>query len=53
MSEIPRDRQVLLICRSGNRSRTAAQTLRGAGYTDLVNVSGGTMAWMRQGLPLG
>ena len=53
LADIPKDREVLVICRSGNRSRTAAQLLQRAGYDRVVNVQGGTMAWMRQALPLG
>jgi len=53
MGDIPKDREVLLICRSGNRSRTAARLLERAGYTLVVNVQGGTSAWIRQALPLG
>lgn len=53
LADIPRDREILVICRSGNRSRTAAQLLQRAGYERVVNVQGGTMAWMRQSLPLG
>ncbi len=53
LGEIPQDCEVLVICRSGNRSRAAAQLLQRAGYGQVVNVQGGTMAWMRESLPLG
>jgi rhodanese-related sulfurtransferase len=42
---------VWLICRSGARSARAAQVLVDRGY-DVVDVSGGTMAWRRAGLPV-
>ena len=51
--ELPQDREILVICRSGNRSRTATQLLQRAGFERVVNVQGGTMAWMRHSLPLG
>ena len=51
--ELPKEREILLICRGGNRSRTAAQLLAWAGYERVVNVHGGMMAWMRPSLPLG
>jgi rhodanese-related sulfurtransferase len=51
--ELPKDGEILLICRSGNRSRTAAQLLQRGGYERVVNVQGGTTAWIRQSLPLG
>ncbi len=39
----------LLICASGNRSARAAAYLTAQGRTDLMNLSGGTLAWMREG----
>ncbi len=53
LSEIPQDRDILLICQSGNRSSTAARMLMQAGYTRIFNVSGGTSAWYMHHLPLG
>lgn len=49
--EIPRDREVLVICRSGMRSALAVTALNEAGYR-AVNVAGGTMAWVEQGHPV-
>ena len=48
---VPTDRPVLVVCRSGNRSRTAAAALLSVGY-DAVNVAGGLRAWSAAGLPL-
>ncbi len=42
---IPRDRTVLVTCRSGARSATAAAALVAAGYTDVLNLEGGILAW--------
>ena len=50
--DLPRDREVLLICRSGRRSAQAAQLLRNAGHS-AVNVAGGMQAWTQAGLPVG
>lgn len=50
MGEIPKDRQVVVICRSGRRSGMACAQLMQAGYTDVLNMSGGMIAWTRQGL---
>lgn len=47
-----RDAPVYLICRSGNRSSKACQAFLDAGYTDVVNVTGGTSAWEQAGLPV-
>ena len=51
LGELPRDRPILTICRSGHRSPLAARQLRQAGY-DVTDVDGGPMAWERAGLPL-
>ena len=52
LGEIPRDREVLLICRSGNRSGAAQRLLKQQGYEQVFNVSGGMGAWQRAGLPV-
>ena len=52
LSEVPRDREVLLICRSGNRSGTAQRQLLQLGYEQVFNVSGGMNAWTAAGLPV-
>lgn len=51
-SELPRNREVLLICASGSRSETAAQLLARAGHDRASSVDGGTIAWTRAGLPV-
>jgi rhodanese-related sulfurtransferase len=51
LAELPRDRTVGFICRSGNRSAGATRAARRAGL-DAVNVAGGVLAWARAGLPL-
>lgn len=49
IEELPRDRQILTICRSGGRSAAVVEALNGAGY-DAVNVAGGMQSWARAGL---
>ena len=48
-SELPADRPVLCICRSGARSATATEFLRRQGI-DAVNLEGGMQAWQAFGL---
>ena len=48
VDEVPADRPVLLICKSGGRSMRAAEFLTTRGR-DVTNVAGGTMAWMAAG----
>ncbi|HEX5591142.1 MAG TPA: rhodanese-like domain-containing protein [Candidatus Limnocylindrales bacterium] len=50
--DLPQDRPLLMICRTGARSGQATAFLLANGWTDVVNVAGGTMAWERAGLPL-
>ena len=48
MSEVPRDRKLVVHCKAGGRSAKAVGLLRGAGYTDVWNVTGGINAWSRE-----
>ena len=41
-----------VICQSGGRGKQACEKLLTAGYTDVVNVEGGTNAWVGAGLPV-
>ena len=50
--QVPTDRQVVMVCRSGNRSRIAAEMLTAAGHANVVNMEGGVIAWYEAGLPL-
>lgn len=51
MNELPKNQEILCVCRSGSRSQTAARQLAAAGYT-VTNLNGGMIAWMRAGLPV-
>lgn len=50
-AELPEGRDLVMICRSGARSARAGQYLLDKGYTSVVNLGGGTLAWAEQGLP--
>ena len=41
-----------LICRSGSRGRQACEAFQAAGFTHVLNVEGGTLAWEQAGLPV-
>ena len=45
INELSKDREIVLMCRSGNRSMMAARTLKKRGYDKLVNVQGGITSW--------
>ena len=48
VDELPRDRPILVICKSGGRSAAATQALNEAGF-DATNVAGGMLAWIDSG----
>jgi rhodanese-related sulfurtransferase len=47
-----RDEPLHVICRSGSRGRQACEKFAAAGFTNVVNVKGGTLAWVECGLPV-
>jgi glyoxylase-like metal-dependent hydrolase (beta-lactamase superfamily II)/rhodanese-related sulfurtransferase len=51
LDDIPKDRDVLVVCHAGNRSLRSSGFLRDVGYQRIVNLAGGTEAWIRAGLP--
>lgn len=46
-----KDKHMLVVCRSGNRSGTACAILSQRGYTQVHNLAGGMMAWQKANLP--
>ena len=52
LDEVPRDRQVILVCHSGSRSRSGRDILLNAGFTQVANVTGGLTAWSKAGYPI-
>jgi rhodanese-related sulfurtransferase len=47
-----KDQPLYVICRSGKRAQTACEKFVAAGYTQVVNVEGGTLAWEQAGFPV-
>jgi adenylyltransferase/sulfurtransferase len=47
LADIPRDRDVVVICRSGARSANVQQFLKANGITRVRNLIGGLMGWKR------
>src|SRR5439155_4607444 len=52
VNEVPRDRPILAICHSGQRSLAAAGYVIQLGYSAVSNVDGGTAAWVERGYPV-
>ena len=45
LGEIPKDKKVVLICRTGNRSAQGTKFLRGKGFDNVFNSTGGMSTW--------
>lgn len=52
LSEIPKNQQVILACRSGNRSGQAYEILKQHGFKNITNMEGGMLAWEENGYPI-
>jgi len=48
-SELPKDRELVLVCESGERSLKATYYLQFQGFTRVSNLEGGLLKWMRKG----
>ena len=51
VSEVPAGQQVLVYCRSGNRSQTGRDILLKAGFTQVTSMAGGIREWSAAGYP--
>jgi rhodanese-related sulfurtransferase len=51
ISEIPKGKKIIIGCRSGARSMNACMFLDMQGFDDVVNMNGGIMSWIDNGLP--
>jgi rhodanese-related sulfurtransferase len=52
IAEVPKDRDVVLYCRTGRRAGIAAEVLAGQGYTRLQHLEGDIVAWVEKGRPV-
>lgn len=52
VSELPKDKPVVLYCHSGARSWQACAFLAQNGYENMHNLNGGILAWARAGKPI-
>lgn len=52
LSEVPKDKTVIVQCRSGNRSSQVTDYLVQQGFTNVHNMAGGIKAWESAGLPV-
>ena len=49
LNEIPKDKEVVFICRSGARSGQVCMFLGQHGYDNVINLRGGMIGWVRSG----
>ncbi len=52
IAEVPKDKDVVLYCKSGRRAGIAAEVLAGQGYTRLQHLEGDIVAWVDKGRPV-
>ncbi len=50
--DLPRDRTILLTCRSGRRTRRALHMLHNMGFDEVYGLRGGILAWRAEGFPV-
>ena len=48
IQELDKDKPVYLYCKSGKRSEKSSKILADLGFTEIVNLNGGFMAWIKQ-----
>lgn len=51
--ETPRDKHIVVVCRTDKRSAKAAELLANAGYREIKVLEGGMEQWNRLGFPVG
>jgi rhodanese-related sulfurtransferase len=49
--ELPKDQQIVVVCRSGNRSQTGREILTNAGFQNVTSMAGGVKSWQAAGYP--
>jgi rhodanese-related sulfurtransferase len=52
LTEIPKDKEVVLYCRSGRRAGLAGEVLKASGYAKLAHLEGDMQAWLKDGRPV-
>jgi rhodanese-related sulfurtransferase len=51
-TELPKNKELIMVCRGGRRSLIATDFLLNHGFTTVVNMRGGIMAWASNKLPV-
>lgn len=49
LSELPKDQEIVVVCRSGNRSQSGRDILKQAGFNQVTSMAGGLRGWQAAG----
>ncbi len=52
LNEVPKDQEIVVVCRTGHRSAQGRDILRNAGFTQVTSMAGGVTQWQAQELPI-
>ena len=52
LNELPRDKEIVVVCRSGNRSQEGRDILLNAGFQQVSSMTGGLNEWRASGYPV-
>ena len=52
LSEIPKDTNIIVVCRSGNRSAVGRDLLLKSGFANVTSMAGGMSTWQAKGYPI-
>lgn len=52
LNELPKDKEIVVVCRSGNRSQEGRDILLNAGFTQVTSMAGGLTEWRASGYPI-
>jgi rhodanese-related sulfurtransferase len=51
LNELPKDQQIVVVCRTGHRSAEGRDILLNAGFTQVTSMAGGLTQWTAAGYP--
>ncbi len=51
VTDVPKDKEIVVVCRSGNRSQQGRDILLQAGFTRVTSMAGGMNQWRAAGFP--
>lgn len=52
INEVPQDKEIVVVCRSGNRSQQGRDILLSAGFKQVTSMTGGLNEWRSKGYPI-